>query len=108
MTPYRVRDYLDADLHPFRRQIDLEALTGRFTGQPLDDTVTGLRGVLAEPIGMEDYRRLHILISHLYHACGAPIPLTATLRGEVNNALAECATTTPPYRTKGTDPHVLS
>lgn len=84
---YTVRDFLDANLAQSRRTRDLEDHAARFTGQPLDATVASLRTVLADSIGIEDYRRLHVLISHLYHWCGASIPLTATLRAEVNEAL---------------------
>jgi hypothetical protein len=66
----------------------LQELCGRFTAQPLDATVAGLREALADPIDVEDYRRLHVLISHLYHACAASIPCTERLRDEVNACLA--------------------
>lgn len=84
---YTVRDFLNADLAQSHRTRDLEAHAARFTSQPLDTTVTSLRAVLTGPIGIEDYRRLHVLISHLYQSCGASIPLTTRLRTEVNTAL---------------------
>ncbi|SEO84135.1 hypothetical protein [Actinacidiphila rubida] len=79
---------LAEELSPSRRAQHLEELCARFTGQPLDTTVASLRAALAVGIGMEDFRRLHVLISHLYHACGASIPLTTVLRTEVNAAVA--------------------
>ncbi|WP_329131409.1 hypothetical protein OG552_10130 [Streptomyces sp. NBC_01476] len=88
VPPYTVRAFLDDELPAFRRVRELEAMAGRFTGLPLDGTVEGIRTVIGDRISMEDYRRLHILISHLYHACGADIPLTTELRTEVNLALA--------------------
>jgi len=87
VTRYTVREYLDAPLDQLRRAADLEDLARRFTGQPLADTVEDLRQTLADGIDMEQFRRLHILISHLYHACGADIPLTESLRFEVGKAL---------------------
>ncbi|WUH94480.1 hypothetical protein OG900_32990 [Streptomyces sp. NBC_00433] len=100
---YTVREFLDADLDRLRRASNLEALTARFTGQPLPETVANLRAALVDGIGMEDFRRLHILISHLYHHCGAGFQLTADLFAEVGQALAR--TTITPER-GGT--HVLS
>ena len=86
-APPTVRGLLDAQLPTGRRREHLQKLCEHFTGEPLDATVTDLRGVLAGPISMEDYRRLHILISHLYHSCGASIPLNDELRAEVNTSL---------------------
>jgi hypothetical protein len=86
--PYTVREFLAADLAPARRMAALQELCEKFTGEPLDVTTASLRDALADRIGMEDFRRLHILISHLYHACGASIPLTTELRAEVNVSLA--------------------
>ena len=65
----------------------LEDEAARFAGKPLDDTVAELRQVTAEPLDPERCRRLHVLISHLYHHCGASFALTTSLRHEVNNAL---------------------
>jgi hypothetical protein len=90
---YTVRQYLDAPLGP-HRAADLEHLAKHFTGRPLADTVTDLRTELGAGIGMEHFRRLHILISHLYHQCGASIPLTTDLRAEVGQALTRHDTTT--------------
>lgn len=96
-----VRGLLDAPLAASRRKEHLEELCGHFTGQPLDATVAGLREVLADRIGMEDFRRLNILISHLVNRCGASIPLNRKLRAEVDAAFArrgEDAVTTPEKR----------
>lgn len=102
---YTVREFLDADLDRLRRASNLEALAAQFTGQPLVETARDLRSVLADGIGMEDYRRLHILISHLYHSCGAGFELINELRDEVGDALARNSTSTS-TREEGT--HVLS
>lgn len=83
---FSVRDLLDAELSSARRMANLQDLCARFTGQPLEATVASLHEALADRIDMEDYRRLHILISHLYHQCGASIPATAELCAEVNRA----------------------
>lgn len=91
--PYTVREFLDADLDRLRRASNLDALAARFTAQPLPDTVTDLREELAGGIGMEDFRRMQILISHLYHQCGAGFQLTADLFAEVGAALARTSTT---------------
>lgn len=96
-----VRGLLAADLAPSRRMQHLQELCGHFTPQPLDATVTGLRDALTDPIDVEAYRRLHILISHLYHQCGASIPCTEKLRADVNAAFrrrGEPARTTPEGR----------
>jgi len=91
----RVRDLLDAELGQAGGD-ELDQVMGRFT--ELEDTVADLRAELAEPIGLEEYRRLHLLISHLYHHCGASIPLATVLRSEVNRALPPYQTTTGPRR----------
>jgi hypothetical protein len=96
MTAPTVREFLDADLATGRRMEHLKELCGRFTGEPLDATVTDLRGVLAGPIDMESYRRLHILISHLSVSCGASISLIIELRAEVNACLKRRGEPTAP------------
>lgn len=96
-----VRGLLSADLAPSRRMQHLEELCAQFTGRPLDATVADLLDALSDPIDVEGYRRLHILISHLYHACGASIPATEKLRAEVNAAFkrhGEPAKATPERR----------
>lgn len=91
-----VRGLLDAGLPTGRRMEHLKELCGLFTDEPLDATVAGLRGVLADRISMEDFRRLHILISHLYHHCGASFTDTAKLRAEVNASLERRGEPTAP------------
>jgi len=89
MTRYTVRGYLDAALPPSRRLAALYQLLDRFADRPLDDIVTDLRRTLDEgPVSMEDYRRLHILISRLYHNHDADLTLTHALRDEVEDARA--------------------
>lgn len=89
MTRYTVREYLDAPLPPTRRLAALDQLLDRFAGQTLDHIVTDLRSTLAGgPVSMEDFRRLHILISRLYHDHDADLPLTRDLRDEVGQARA--------------------
>jgi hypothetical protein len=96
MTRFTVRDLLDADLATVRRMEHLQDLCKRFTAQPLDATVADLRGVLAGPIDMESYRRLHVLISHLSVSCGASISLIIELRAEVNTCLKRRGEPTAP------------
>jgi len=84
-----IRGFLDARLGSYDRQRELDALCARFTDRALHDTVADLREVLAgPPIDMEAHRRLHVLISYLYHACGAEVALTDALRAEVAHSLA--------------------
>jgi len=67
----------------------LEAAAAQLAARPLPETVAGIRTVLAgpTPIRPEDCRRLHILISSLYHHSGASLELTTVLRHEVSSAL---------------------
>lgn len=77
-----------------------------FTARPLDETISDLRAELRRTsLDLEGYRRLHILISHLYHRCGADIPQTVQLRAEVNRALS-AADTEPRSREEGIN-HVV-
>jgi hypothetical protein len=83
-----VRRLLDAELRRFQRLADLEARVAAFAAWPLDATITDLRDVLATRlISMEDHRRLHVLVSGLYHQAGADLPLVNQLRAEVATAL---------------------
>jgi hypothetical protein len=93
---YAVRELLDAYLTPGRRMERLQALCKRFTSESLDATVADLREVLVDQISMEDYRRLHILISHLSVSCGASISLIIELRAEVNTCLKRRGEPTAP------------
>lgn len=81
-----VQGYLDAALGAMRVR-ELELLADEFTSRPLADTVKDMRSVLESGIDLGGYHRLNILISHLYHRCGADIPLTTALRAEANAAL---------------------
>lgn len=93
--PYSVREFLDAPLRPLQRTEDLDALCARFVDVPLEAVLSDIRRVLAAGVEVEEFRRLHVLISHLYHRCGADVPLTVTLRAEVGHALlARRGTTT--------------
>src|SRR5882757_8671477 len=47
----------------------LEDEVARFAGKPLADTVAELRQVITSPLGAEAGRRLHVLVSYLYHHC---------------------------------------
>lgn len=89
MTPYTVREFLAAPLAPGRRTAHLGELTERVSARPLDATVADLRSALRAGIDIEGHRRLHILISYLYHRHGATIPATRRLRAEVGRALAQ-------------------
>lgn len=91
-----VRRLLDSDLRPYRRVADLEALAATAAAGLLTDTVRDLRTVLASRrIGGEDHRRLHVLISTLYHQADAAFTLVNELRGEVDTALSVGRTPAP-------------
>jgi hypothetical protein len=81
-----VRSLLDMRLREPRVRF-LEDEVARFAGKPLDDIIAELRQVTASPLDAEAWRRLHILISYLYHRCGASLALITNLRHEVNTAL---------------------
>lgn len=83
-----VLQLLDAEGTRYGPQ-SLPELLKLFTPGDLDATASDLRQVLASErrIQLEDYRRLHILISHLYHQCGAELDLSSALRDELNAAL---------------------
>jgi hypothetical protein len=101
-----VADYLAAPLGVMRVR-EVERLARRCAAADLDDTVTDLRAALRTGVDLEEFRRLHILISYLYHEHGAGIPLVTNLRAEVGAALAlrgSIARAT----TRGGDPDVLS
>jgi hypothetical protein len=81
-----VTGLLSAELREPRVRF-LEGEAARFGGKPLDDTVAELRQVTASSLDGEACRRLHVLISYLYHHCGASFALTTSLQHEVNAAL---------------------
>jgi hypothetical protein len=66
----------------------LEDEVSRFAGMPLEATVSELRQVTTSHLDAEACRRLHVLVSYLYHHCGASFALTTTLQREVNAALS--------------------
>jgi hypothetical protein len=82
-----VRQLLDGELRPHTRLHHLTTLTGALAAAPLDETVADLRAALKGRITMEDHRRLHVLISTLYHQAGAGLALSDALRAEVTAAL---------------------
>lgn len=92
-APYTVREFLDAPLAPGRRAAHLGELAELVSARPLDHTVADLRATLRAGVDIEGHRRLHILISHLYHQHGATIPATRRLRTQVGRALARRTTT---------------
>lgn len=82
-----VRGLLDAPLRTPRVR-SLEQACDRLAAQPLAETLADLRQVTANPITTESCRRLHVLISALYHRAGAPLALTEELRAEAEAAKA--------------------
>lgn len=90
MSPYTVRQFLDAALDPRRRVAALQDLAGRFVGAPLDATVCDLRAALLRAT-VEDYQRLSILISHL-RPCGADSEQIAALHAELDAARTQRTT----------------
>lgn len=82
-----VRGLLDAKLRDPRVR-SLETEVTRVADRPLRDTVADLRTTLSEPITSEDCRRLHVLISTLYHRAGADLTLTEELRAAIETARA--------------------
>lgn len=88
VAPYTVRAYLTADLVSGGRVPHLVSLARIVVGQPLEDTVAEVRDIVAAGVGLEDFWRLHILISQLSHGCAADLDLTTELRAEVHAALA--------------------
>lgn len=67
----------------------LEAAAAELSARPLPETVADIREVLTgpTPISPDECRRLHVLISSLYHHAGASLELTTVLRHEVSSAL---------------------
>ena len=81
-----VRSLLDDSLCTPRVQ-SLEAACAELAARPLDGTLAELRQVVARPVSPEECRRLHVLISSLYHHSSASLELTTVLRHEVSSAL---------------------
>ena len=80
-----VRTLLDALLREPRVR-SLEAEAARVASRPLDATVADLRSALRQPVTGEDCRRLHVLVSTLYHRAQAPLDLTEELRAAIEKA----------------------
>jgi hypothetical protein len=83
-----VASYLDAGLVPYARMSDLASLADKAAARPLADLLEDLRGVLRDR-GLEgaDGQRLHVLLSHLYHASpDVDGDLLDLLRTEVDTA----------------------
>jgi hypothetical protein len=83
-----IAQFLDRPLSPLGGVPELTQLTAEIAAQPLHETVTDLRRVIkARAVGIEDQRRLHVLISELYHRCPeADLTLVGRLRAEVTAA----------------------
>ncbi|WP_328463639.1 hypothetical protein [Streptomyces sp. NBC_00448] len=76
---------LDEDLR-VPRVWALEAACAELAARPLDVTLAELEAVLAAPVTCEAGRRLHLLVSALYHHAGASLPLTEQLRARIQAA----------------------
>jgi hypothetical protein len=64
-----VADYLDRDLSPYRRVIEMTALANQVAERDAGDVLADLRTVLgARALTGEDHQRLHVLLSQLHHA----------------------------------------
>jgi hypothetical protein len=84
-TQPTVRALLDDPLR-LPRMYSLEAACARIADLPLDPTLAEMRQVIAQPITGEGCRRLHVLVSTLYHRAGASLALTEDLRAEIEAA----------------------
>lgn len=80
-----VRDLLDNSL-PLPRVQSLEVMCTRIARCPLDGTLADLRQALTAPITREAGRRLHVLISTLYHRAGVSRVLAEELRAAIEAA----------------------
>lgn len=83
--PPTVRGLLDARLRE-PRVPSLEGAAARIAALPLDTTVAAIRDTLTAAVTGEDCRRLHVLVSTLYHRAGAPLGLTAELCDAIETA----------------------
>jgi hypothetical protein len=87
MTSGSVGEFLDRPLGRVARLQELTSAMADVTARPLDVTIDDLRMVIkTRRIGIEDQRRLHVLISGLYHRNGASHALVHELRAEVLDA----------------------
>ncbi|BBB01124.1 hypothetical protein RVR_8381 [Actinacidiphila reveromycinica] len=80
-----VRHLLDDTLR-LPRVPSLEAVCARIADRPLSVTLAELRQVVAEPVTGEGGRRLHVLVSTLYHRAGASLARTEELRASIHAA----------------------
>jgi hypothetical protein len=64
----------------------LEAAAALLAAHPLAEVEGDLRTVLAMPVTGEDCRRLHVLVSTLYHRAGASLALTTELQAAIEAA----------------------
>jgi hypothetical protein len=80
-----VRGLPDGPL-PVPRVRSLEMACDQLATRPLADTLAELGRVVARPVTGEECRRLHVLVSTLYHRAGAPLSLTEQLRAEIETA----------------------
>ncbi|WP_329369776.1 hypothetical protein OG896_28100 [Streptomyces sp. NBC_00669] len=78
---------LDAELR-IPRVRSLEAACAELAARPLDVTLAEIRQALEGQVGGEGRRRLHVLVSTLYHRAGASLDLTIALRTEIEAAPA--------------------
>lgn len=77
-----VRGLLTADLR-MPRVHSLERACGALAARPLREILAELHDALTRPLGADDRRRLHVLVSHLYHHAGASLHLTTDLRAAI-------------------------
>ncbi|WP_405785119.1 hypothetical protein OG565_05495 [Streptomyces sp. NBC_00138] len=73
---------------PLPRVPSLEAACVRVAARPLDEVLADLRQIVAQPVTGETCRRLHVLVSTLYHChrTGVPLGLTEELRAAIQAA----------------------
>lgn len=82
-----IRDFLDRQLSPRSGVAELTKLSAEIAAQPLHETVADLRREIGHGVTTDDQRRLHVLISELYHRCpDADAALVDKLRAEVVSA----------------------
>jgi hypothetical protein len=90
----QIMAYLDHPLTAYDRVRKLTELADAVAARPVSEVVDDLRGVLAaRDLTGEDHHRLHVLLSQLYHASGAPDAtgdLVDALRTDVTEAWDLC------------------
>jgi hypothetical protein len=70
----------------------LEAACDAIAGRPLTLTLAEIRRALDGSLDGESKRRLHVLVSTLYHRAGATLALTEELRAAIEAAPANPST----------------